>query len=277
MTTIPVMINGLPGKMAAMIEERLSRRNDFEVIPFSLTGPGMSTSFLGRTSPISLIEPEQHEEVLQKILLQPESNGLIAIDFTLPAAVERNVRIYCKHGIPFVMGTTGGNREILPKLVEASDISAVIAPNMSAPIVMFMDMVMHAAENYPGTLSGWEIRIIESHQAAKEDVSGTALAVGRIFAKNLGVNFDESKDVRPIRDRVDQLLAGIPDWALEGHGWHKYSLLSPDGNIMLGFEHNINGRSTYVDGTLMALEFLAKKVSTGSQGECFNMPDVMRG
>ena len=34
MTTIPVMINGLPGDMGDMIDERLSRRHDFEVISF---------------------------------------------------------------------------------------------------------------------------------------------------------------------------------------------------------------------------------------------------
>jgi 4-hydroxy-tetrahydrodipicolinate reductase len=147
---------------------------------------------------------------------------------------------------------------------------------MSAPVVMLVDMIARAAANYPGTLKDWEIRITESHQHWKKDISGTALTIGKIM-QGLGVNFTGPENIRAVRDGIEQLLMGIPRSALGGHGWHKYSLLSPDGNVMLGFEHNINGRDTYVDGTLKALDFLVKEVAAGSQGHCFSMQDVMRG
>ena len=44
--------------------------------------------------------------------------GLVIIDYTLPSAVQDNARFYCEHGVPFVMGTTGGDRE---KLVSCCD------------------------------------------------------------------------------------------------------------------------------------------------------------
>lgn len=269
------MISGLPGKMAVLIEKELSRRTDFEVIPFSLTGSGMPKSYRGRST-IRLIDPVQHEEMLLKITFQPENEGLIAIDFTHPDAVVKNAQLYCKCDIPFVMGTTGGDRAVLPRLVEESEISAVIAPNMSAPIVMFMDMIAYAAKNYPGNLAGWELRIVESHQETKKDVSGTALAIGKVM-QGLGVNFTGPENIRSVRDQIEQRLMGIPEFAITGHGWHKYSLLSPDRKVMLGFEHNINGRDTYVDGTLKAVEFLSRKVSEGVKGTCFTMQDVLRG
>ncbi len=273
MKKIKVMINGLPGNMAKLIEVALSRSSDLQIIPSALTGQGWGESYQGETKLIKLYEPKYHEEILKQIVADHQ---IIAIDFTQPDGVEKNVRLYCDNNIPFVMGTTGGNREVLPKLVEASNISAVIAPNMSAPIVMFMNMIEFAAKNYPGVLKDWKVRITESHQAKKKDKSGTALAVGKML-ETLGVNFRGLDDIRAVRDQIEQRLMGIPEFALNGHGWHTYDLISPDGKVVLGFKHNINGRDTYVTGTLMALDFLAKQVAAGVKGKCFSMKDVMMG
>jgi len=266
---IPVMINGLPGNMASLVEKSISQQSKFQVITDSLSGPGMNYMHKG----IQLHEPSHHEDILQMIC--NHWKNLCLIDFTQPAAIEINVAMYCRYSIPFVTGTTGGDRKLLTKLVEESETPAVIAPNMSVPIVMLMDMIAYAATNYPNALNDWEIRIVESHQSPKPDISGTALAIGDLV-RDLGVNYSSSH-IRAIRDEVEQRLMGVPEFALSGHGWHKYSLISPDGNVMLGFEHNINGRDTYVNGTLMALNFLIKKVAEGIKGKCFSMKDVMRG
>ncbi len=270
------MINDPSGNMGGLVEIALSQRDDIKIIPDSLTGFSRTTHYHRGRVNIQLHAPHEHVKIMQTVSERWRDVGLIAIDFTQPISVENNVRLYCAHKIPFIMGTTGGNRISLPHLVEASEISAVIATNMSAPVVMLVDMIIYAATNYPGTLKDWEIRIVESHQAKKQDISGTALTIGEIM-KGLGVKFIGPENIRAIRDEIEQLLMGIPRSALGGHGWHKYSLLSPDGNVMLGFEHNINGRDTYVDGTLKALDFLVKKITEGSKGQCFSMPDVMHG
>ncbi|KAG2390571.1 4-hydroxy-tetrahydrodipicolinate reductase [Vigna angularis] len=41
-----------------------------------------------------------------------------------------NAELYCKAGVPFVMGTTGGDRDLLHKTVEDSKNHAVISPQM---------------------------------------------------------------------------------------------------------------------------------------------------
>jgi len=266
-----VMISGLPGKMATLIQNKLPK-DRYEQVPFMLTGEREKSDIL----PFGFYPPSQRNVLVAELAKYP-SRSIIAIDFTLPDTVEENVRFYCDNNIPFVMGTTGGKREILPKLVEASEISAVIATNMSAPIVMLINMFEFAAANYPGVLENWEIRIVESHQSGKKDVSGTAMTIGKIV-QGLGVNFVGEKNIRSVRrDDIEQLLMGIPDFALSGHGWHKYSLVSPDRKVTLGFEHNINGRDTYVDGTIMALDFLTKKVAEGVKGKYFSMIEVMQG
>ncbi|MFA6183978.1 MAG: dihydrodipicolinate reductase C-terminal domain-containing protein [Parcubacteria group bacterium] len=266
-----VMINGLPGKMASLVEAAVSKRTDFQVVKDSLTGPDTEEKYCKGT--IRLHKPFFHHDVLNR-LSSLIKDDLIAIDFTQPSGIMDNARLYCDYKIPFVMGTTGGDRQALAKMVADSEIPAVIAPNMSAPIVMLMDMFEYAANHYPGAISGWEIRIIESHQAEKKDTSGTAIAIGKIL-ESIGVNY-APEHIRSVRDKIEQLLMGIPASAIDGHGWHKYSLISPDGNVQLGFEHNINGRNTYVDGTLMALDFLSAKVEQGFKGKCFSMRDAIR-
>lgn len=51
--------------------------------------------------------------------------------FFLSAA---NAEIYCKLGVPFVMGTTGGDRAMLYETVKNSDVYAVISPQMGKQV-----------------------------------------------------------------------------------------------------------------------------------------------
>lgn len=267
-----IMVNGLPGDMARLIFMRLLENPSYCLLDHSLTGPD-STRETFRLS-TNLYKPPYHAKILSRISAEHEDN-LIAIDFTQPSGIMENARLYCEYKIPFVMGTTGGDREALLAMVEASSISAVIAPNMSVPIVILMDMLNYAADLYPHSLQNWELRIVESHQAKKADVSGTAIAIGKIF-NSMGVKYSDT-NIRSIRDAVEQQIMGIPPGNIDGHGWHQYSLLSPDGSVQIGFEHNVNGRNTYVDGTILALAFLAKEIKEGSAGQCFSMQEVLRG
>ena len=78
-----------------------------------------------------------------------------------------------------------------------------------------------------------------------------------------------------VRDPAVQELMGVPTEHLGGHGYHTYSLLSPDNMVLLQFTHNIQGRSVYVDGTLKAIRFLAKHKK--EKGKVFSMVDVLHG
>ncbi len=62
---------------------------------------------------------------------------MVVVDYTLPSAVNENAAFYCENGLPFVMGTTGGDRDRLIADVAASGNYAVIAPNMGKQIVAF--------------------------------------------------------------------------------------------------------------------------------------------
>ncbi len=204
--------------------------------------------------------------------LKEEHPNTIAVDFTAPGAVNRNAEMYARCGVPFVMGTTGGDREKLAQAVKNSGICAVIAPNMALPVVVFQAMMEYAAETFPGAFAGLELAIVESHQVAKKDTSGTAKAVVACF-KALGIPF-EPEQIIQIRNLYHQRVLGVPEWALGGHGWHKYMLRSLAVQLM--FEHNISGREPYVDGVIKSIGFLADKVAAGAKGQVYSMIDVAK-
>lgn len=286
MNTQPVLISGLPGKMATLVTLALLEDDRFFVVPYTLVGPETSDIILHVSGPAGNVSfqtiriSRQREASL--VALKIAFPDLIIVDFTEPLSVNVNAELFCKVGIPFVMGTTGGDRKALLRAVKESGVPAVVSPNMSPAIVLFLAMIEYAAATYPGALKDFSIEIVESHQAGKKDKSGTANKVGELF-KELGVDYRGEDSIRAIRDKKDQLALGVPAEYLDGHGWHRYRLVSPDERVELGFSHNVNGRQTYVDGTKRCLLFIAQKVREiainpliGQKGVCYSMINVLK-
>ena len=204
-----------------------------------------------------------------------EEHSPIVVDFTQPNTVNRNADLYCELGIPFVMGTTGGDREALEKRVIDSGNIAVIAPNMAKQIVAFQSMMQHIAQNFPGAFEGYTLQIKESHQQGKKDTSRTAKSMIENFDA-LGIPFTKDQIVM-VRDPIEQLEMGVPNEHIDGHGWHTYTLKSADGNVLFEFTHNVNGRQVYVQGTLDAIRFLDRKLREDpiEKGKVYSMIDVL--
>ncbi len=275
MSNILVMVNGLPGKMAAAVAARALQDRRFHLIPFSLTGPEISDGACRVGSKeIRLLQPAARDEEIARI--GSDRGPFISVDFTLPEAVNANAAFYCRHLLPFVMGTTGGDRRALEQTVTGSDVTAVIAPNMAKQIVGFQAMVAYAAETFPGLFRGYRLQIIESHQQGKADTSGTAKAMVDLFNR-LGIPFSADEIVKERDPRVQREQWKVPEAHLGGHGWHTYRLDSGDGTVRFEFTHNVNGRETYALGALDAAAYLAAKVAAGVRGRVYSMIDVLRG
>lgn len=271
---VKVMVNGIPGNMASNVAKHILGDSRFELIPYTLTGPEVTASELVIDSQkIALIPPNQREEAIAAIL---ENEGVfISVDFTHPSAVNPNAEFYCNHSLPFVMGTTGGDRELLNETVVTSTIAAVIAPNMAKQIVGFQAMMEYAANIFPNLFAGYSLEIHESHQKGKADTSGTAKAMVGYFTK-LGIPFSKDEIIMERDPDVQKTILGVPEQYLTGHGWHTYTLLSSDKTVKVEFTHNVNGRDIYAVGTLDAIAFLEKKVKYGAKG-VFTMIDVLKG
>jgi 4-hydroxy-tetrahydrodipicolinate reductase len=272
---IKLMVNGLPGNMATNVVKHALEDNRFELITQSLTGPEITdTETVIDSVSFDLIQPQNRD---QSVLAIKDKEGLfLSVDYTHPSAVNSNAEFYCRHGLPFVMGTTGGNRQGLEETVRTSSTLGVIAPNMAKQIVGFQAMMEYAANTFPDLFKGYSLEIKESHQKGKADTSGTAKAMVRYFT-SLGLAFEEN-DIKKERDPdIQKTIWGIPEKYLGGHGWHTYSLNSEDKTVRFEFTHNVNGRDVYAQGTLDALIYLDKKVAEGAQGQVFSMIDVLKG
>ncbi len=273
MNRITLMVNGIPGNMALQVARQALQDDRFALLPYSLTGPEIPEDRYGLADRyIQLIRPDERASRLPDIAAQP----VIAVDYTHPSAVNDNARLYCDHNIPFVMGTTGGDRVKLTETVQRAAIPAVIAPNMAKQIVGFQAMMEWASETFPGLFEGYSMRIEESHQKGKADTSGTAKAMVGYF-NDLGVPFSADEIVQVRDPEVQRREWAIPEGHLGGHGWHTYTLTSPDETVRFTFSHNVNGRDVYAKGALDAAAYLAGKVAKGEKGRVFSMIDVLRG
>lgn len=268
-----VMVNGMPGEMGRMVGEVVADRG-LHLVPYSLTGEDVSLeSVTIRDTVVQLVKPSQRNALVAK--MHADFPQLVMVDYTHPSAVNGNAEFYVKNGFPFVMGTTGGDRQALMELVNSSKHPCVIAPNMSKQIVAFQALMEMLSTEFPDAFQGYQLSIVESHQKTKADVSGTAKAVAGSFRK-MGFDFADS-EIQMVRTENEQLeRMKVPETALSGHAFHTYSLDSKDGSVHFEFQHNICGRKVYAEGTVDAVVFLATQIREGKKPRCWNMMDILR-
>jgi len=275
MQPITVMVNGIPGKVACTVARHVRGDRRFQLIPCSFTGPEIQeNAYALEGTAIRLIRPDGREAALRE--LRQTHGDFLSVDYTHPSAVNANADFYCRHALPFVMGTTGGDRQQLEETVRSSGVAAVVAPNMAKQIVGFQAMMEYAAQTFPGLFKGYSLAIRESHQKGKADTSGTAKAMVRYFNR-LGIPFTDEQIAMERDPQVQSSRWGVPEQYLTGHGWHTYTLVSADKTVRFEFTHNINGRDIYAQGTLDALLYLEKKLAAGARGKLYTMIDVLKG
>ncbi len=268
------MISGLPGNVARIMASSALQDERFTLVPFSLTGEEITQGEVSvDQTDVTLLRPSERENKINGIL--EAYPGCICIDYTHPTAVNDNAKFYVAHKIPFVMGTTGGDRQDLELTVKNGSIPAVIAPNMAKQIVGLQAMLEYGANTFPGLFKGFSLKVTESHQQGKADTSGTAKALVACF-NQLGTNFEIS-NIEKIRDpKIQKENLGIPEEFIGGHGWHTYTLEAPDGSALFELKHNINGRQIYASGTFDAVVFLKTKIDANDvEQKLFTMIDVL--
>lgn len=279
-----VMVNGMPGPMATAAAEACLRKG-LKLAPAAMTGPDIPRSTItvhdavsGKSQDVRLIPSTETEELKSTIAGLKEASGetnILAIDYTHPSAVNGNAAFYVENRLPFVMGTTGGDREALARTVE--DHYCVIAPNMGKQIVAMQAALEQLGTQYPAAFAGYTLEVTESHQKTKADTSGTAKAVIdsiKTLSDDEEFTYDDINMIRDDRGAVD---FGVPDTedALKGHAFHTYTLTSPDKSVQFELKHNVAGRTVYAEGTADAAKFLAKKLKATDSKKVYNMINVL--
>lgn len=151
----------------------------------------------------------------------------------LPAAIA-----FCRAtGSPLIELSTGSDVE-----TGTHDFPVVLCPNTNILMLKFMSML----ETSSHLFRDCRISVIESHQASKTSVPGTAVGIGQ----SLGV---AAQDIRSVRNPDEQRDAlQIPDEQLGRHAFHRIRI--EDGACSLQFESRVYGASPYADGVSRIVE-----------------------
>ena len=194
----------------------------------------------------------------------------VAIDFTLPEALEANVRACDTAGTALVVGTTGLTEQHHRSMRKAAHhVPLVYARNMSVGVNVFIDLVARAARALGAE---YDAEIHEAHHRQKIDApSGTALALGEAVAEARGRKL---KDVA-IYAREGQIGPRVPGTigfsVVRGGtivGDHTVLFIGKDEQ--LEFSHHALDRTTFARGALRAAQWVA-----GRAPGFYTMADVL--
>ena len=279
--------NGHPGPMATAAAEACLRKG-LTLAPFCLTGPAVTDleavvtdPDTGRSQTVRLIRADDEQGVKEALFETssiPAGEKLIAFDYTHPTAVLGNAALYVESKIPFVMGSTGGDRSALSEIVAGHP--CVIAPNMGKQIVAMQLALETLASRFPGSFDGYSLEVEESHQKQKADTSGTCLAVVETIGNLQGPKSPEFKpeDITLHRSDESSSAFGVPaEHLTSGHAHHTYRLTSSDKTVSFELQHDVNGRRVYADGTADAIDFLLRHLDSGGEERVYSMVDVLEG
>jgi 4-hydroxy-tetrahydrodipicolinate reductase len=150
------------------------------------------------------------------------------VDFTIPAAVERNVREAAERGLPSVVGTSGFDQNAVDAIAREHGVACFHAPNFALGAVLMMRFAAEAARFMP------RAEIVELHHETKLDApSGTAKATAALLGGD--------PQIHSIR--------------LPGLVAHQEVLFGDEGQL-LTIRHDTYSREAFVPGVLLALDKL---------------------
>jgi 4-hydroxy-tetrahydrodipicolinate reductase len=194
----------------------------------------------------------------------------VLIDFTRPRGTLEHVSFCQSRGIQMVIGTTGFSDEEKQAIEDASKhIAIVMAPNMSVGVNVTLKLLDLAAK---ALSEGYDIEVIEAHHRHKVDApSGTALKMGEVLAHALGRDLKTHgvfarEGHTGERDPLSIGFSTIRGGDIVGD----HTVLFAGTGERIEISHKSSSRSTYAQGSLRAVRFLADQKSG-----LFDMFDVL--
>lgn len=201
---------------------------------------------------------------------QAMHDAQVAIDFTLPGALDANLRSAVESGTALVIGTTGLSPEQMKAIEKtAHEVPVVYGRNMSVGMNVFTHFVAEAARTLG---DDYDAEIIEAHHRHKVDApSGTALALGEAIATARQSSLDDLA-VR-IRDgQIGPRVRGTIGFStIRGGGIvgdHTVMFVGADERVE--FTHRAADRGAFASGAVRAARWVA-----GRAPGLYSMADVL--
>ncbi len=260
-----VAVSGASGRMGHMLIEAIRASDDCQLagaldLPSSPAIGSDASAFLGLASGVAITAD----------LRAGLSNAQVLIDFTRPEGTLAHLKLCRELGVNAVIGTTGFSEAQKAEIAAAArDIAIVMAPNMSVGVNVTLKLLEMAAKVLS---TGYDIEIIEAHHRHKVDApSGTALKMGEVIAAALG------RDLKDCAVYAREGVTGERDPSTIGFATIRGGDIVGDHTVLFAgtgerieITHKSASRSTYAQGSLRAVRFLADK-KTG----LFDMFDVL--
>jgi 4-hydroxy-tetrahydrodipicolinate reductase len=260
-----ICIAGAGGRMGRMLIEAIHQAEDCRLagaldVPDS-PGIGLDASgFLGHASGVTITSDIRHALKGCDIL----------IDFTRPEGTMTHVAMCREMGVKMVIGTTGFS-DAQKAIIDAAtkDIAIMMAPNMSVGVNVTLKLLEMAAK---AMSEGYDIEVIEAHHRHKVDApSGTALKMGEVMATAMG------RDLKQCAVYSREGHTGERDPSSIGFATIRGGDIVGDHTVLFAgtgerieITHKSSSRSTYAQGGLRAVRFLAQHKSG-----MFDMFDVL--
>ena len=260
-----VAVAGASGRMGHMLIEAIRASGDCKLtgaldIPASPAIGNDAAAFLGHASGVPVTA-----DVRAGL-----ANSRVLIDFTRPEGTLAHLKVCRALGINAVIGTTGFTERQKAEIEDsARDIAIVMAPNMSVGVNVTLKLLQMAAK---ALATGYDIEVIEAHHRHKVDApSGTALKMGEVIAQALGRDLKQHgvfarEGVTGERDPSSIGFSSIRGGDIVGD----HTVLFAGTGERIEITHKSASRSTYAEGSLRAVRFLA-----GRKSGMFDMFDVL--
>ena len=260
-----IAVAGASGRMGRMLVEAITQADDCRLsaaldIPGSAALGEDAAAFSGKAVGVAV-----RADVEQAL---PGSAFLI--DFTRPEGTMEHLAVCTRLGIGMVIGTTGFSEDQKAQIAQAAQsIPIMMAPNMSVGVNVTLKLLEMAAK---ALSTGYDIEIIEAHHRHKVDApSGTALRMGEVIAQALGRDLQECgvfarEGITGERDPSSIGFSTIRGGDIVGD----HTVLFAGTGERIEITHKSSSRSTYAQGSLRAVRFLADKPHG-----LFNMFDVL--
>jgi 4-hydroxy-tetrahydrodipicolinate reductase len=194
----------------------------------------------------------------------------VLIDFTIPDASMKYLKLCRQAGKKLVIGTTGFTDAQKAEITKAAEeIAIVFAPNFSVGVNLSLKLLEMTAK-VMGEYS--DIEIIEAHHRYKIDApSGTALRMGEIIANALGDDLNNRAVYDRAAIRGERKSGSIGFASIRGGdiaGEHTVMFINDEERVEI--THKASSRMTFAHGAVRAAVWLADK-KTG----LYDMQDVL--
>jgi 4-hydroxy-tetrahydrodipicolinate reductase len=260
-----VAVAGASGRMGHMLIEAIRASGDCQLagatdVPSSPAIGNDAAAFLGHASGVPVTAD----------LAAALASAEVLIDFTRPEGTMQHLQACRERKVNMVIGTTGLTETQKQQIADAArDIAVVLSPNMSVGVNVTMKLLEMAARSLG---DAFDIEIIEAHHRHKVDApSGTALKMGEVIAQATGRSLKDCAVYAREGVTGERKGGTIGFSAIRGGdivGDH--TVLFAGTGERIEITHKSASRSTYAEGSLRAVRFLA-----GQRQGLFDMIDVL--